>query len=516
MSTVAISYEEAKTRIGVLPTCGPRPNATNIRALVKTLAERAATIPSTQSSDHGYLGMVVTPGEYALVENNPWRDFPDPGPVRGNIDGNATATQQRDAEAIYRGAKTIFDSQSNVRRAVNDALNAAIPQPFRRSTNTIGVRIFRATDDTREIIQRLQNSYGKPSPSIKEEKGQLWRAPWNPAEPIEILLDTLEECFTFAAIYGPAYTEAQLVDRALTTIQQTGLFSQACIEWASFEREDKTWRNLKSHFVEAYEARLQSGAGTATQHGYHGAANAAEDDDSLGTITESLAQIQMANNANAQMLHDTVAALSAETQELRANLATMQRQLASPQVGSPYQQHIPTPPMGYANATPRAPAPYHPRIPSTVTAGIPPPAHAATFQQQYPQTQYGRGRMGRRNTRRGTRGGRGQRGNTTPFTSQPGYIPPPQGGRGPSQEAGWGSQPNPYKRYNNWNMCFSCGYDIPAWHTSRTCPPNMRGPGHQEGCDRNNADQYATAGHDICRKGKHKVHLPNVVRPGFE
>ena len=131
MSTTAISYEEAKTRIGMLPTCSPRPNATNIRALVKTLAERAATIPSAQSNDHGYLGMVVTPGEYALVCNTPWRDFPDPGPVRGNIGGNATSTEQRDAEAIYWGAKTIFHSQSNVQRDINDVLNTAIPQPYR-------------------------------------------------------------------------------------------------------------------------------------------------------------------------------------------------------------------------------------------------------------------------------------------------------------------------------------------------------------------------------------------------
>ena len=58
-------------------------------------------------------------------------------------------------------------------------------------------------------------------------------------EPIEILLDKLEECCIYAAIYGPAYTEEQLVDRALTTIQQSKLYSQAYIEWESIENAEK-------------------------------------------------------------------------------------------------------------------------------------------------------------------------------------------------------------------------------------------------------------------------------------
>jgi hypothetical protein len=29
---------------------------------------------------------------------------------------------------------------------------------------------------------------------------------------------------------------------------------------------------------------------------------------------------------------------------------------------------------------------------------------------------------------------------------------------------------NIYKRYNNWNVCFSCGFDIKDGHTSQTCP----------------------------------------------
>ena len=142
----------------------PVPECNEHQGVGDILSERAATIPSAQSTNHGHLGMVVTQGEYALVSNTPWRDVSDPGPMRGDINGTATATQKRDVEVIYQGAKMMYNSQSNIMRAINDALNAAIPQPFRRSANTIGIRTFCATDDTQAKIameKPLQRKGGK-------------------------------------------------------------------------------------------------------------------------------------------------------------------------------------------------------------------------------------------------------------------------------------------------------------------------------------------------------------------
>ena len=68
------------------------------------------------------------------------------------------------------------------------------------------------------------------------------------------------------------------------------------------------------------------------------------------------------------------------------------------------------------------------------------------------------------------------------------------------------SPPNPNKRFNNHNYCYSCGFDIPIWHTSATCPaPNAH---HQAGCTRENVAQYATLGHQVSRKAVHKTIMP--------
>ena len=57
--TAIISYDEALRQIGVLPSLHPRPNATNIRNLEVALFERLEGMPSDQSPEFGYKGMVL-------------------------------------------------------------------------------------------------------------------------------------------------------------------------------------------------------------------------------------------------------------------------------------------------------------------------------------------------------------------------------------------------------------------------------------------------------------------------
>ena len=69
---------------------------------------------------------------------------------------------------------------------------------------------------------------------------------------------------------------------------------------------------------------------------------------------------------------------------------------------------------------------------------------------------------------------------------------------------------NIIKKYVNWNVCFSCGFDVEDGHTSKTCPAPWRKANHQEGFDRNNSGQYIAAGYDACTKAMHKSQLPNM------
>jgi hypothetical protein len=69
---------------------------------------------------------------------------------------------------------------------------------------------------------------------------------------------------------------------------------------------------------------------------------------------------------------------------------------------------------------------------------------------------------------------------------------------------------NIIKHYANWNVCFSCGFDIEDGHMLKTCPAPWRYANHQEGFDRNNLGQYIAAGYDACTKAMHKSQLPDM------
>ena len=164
-------------------------------------------------------------------------------------------------------------------------------------------------------------------------------------------------------------------------------------------------------------------------------------------------------------------------------------------VQAPPHSHIAPPPPAYT-PIPNAPTSY-PLVPENIY-------------QPTPHTAYGRG--GRQHCTRGRgRGGRTRNGGQSYVSTTTATLP--YGGTRPAANMTGriNYTPNPKKNYNNWNMCFSCGYDIPIWHTSATC--ENRKPEHQTGCTRANAEQYTAVGNYVSRRAINKVNLP--VNPGI-
>jgi len=396
-----------------------------------------------------------------------WINLPNPGQHR-QLGLNAGDT--RDAEAVYLAEKAAYQAQATVTRAIIAALNIAVPKAFKRGTTAvggalIGAAAYRSNHDPRAILLALRNIYGIPSPAEQNANDAAFAAPWNTTEPIETYFDRLEDCYVAAIIASPPFTMEQMITRALIAIQLTGLYSQALIEWNGTPAATRTWDGLKTHFTMAYIVREQSGTGTTGNNGYHGAANLTADDDALynieSTLNSELANLHVANNAH----HQTALAGIAE---LRTAITAAQQQLA-------------------------------------LMATQPPPA---------PPT-YQRSNRGGRNNYRG-RGGRNNHNTTqqpTPINPPPipvpGGIPPAPTTTGRNNR---GYQPpNPNKWYNNHNYCFSCGYDIPLWHTSATCNDQKRH--HQLGCTRQNVAQYEALGHICSKRGIHRTIMPTNPTP---
>jgi len=258
MSVAPISAETIATKMASLPSMSPRPTMRLITAWEQKAVDVVAAIPSQQSAALGYQGMIQHADIYALRSPDVWQHWPNPGPTRrGTTENphpqygtNLSAAQARDEDAIWKANRAIYENEQNVKQGLIDSLNRCVPRSYRRSPNQgIGHNTYTIMDDPRDIIQQLRTSYGTATPQEKRNNDNRINQQWMPNETFEDVICRLEDCYTFAIIAQPAYTTAQMVDKAKTAVQLTGLYQTAILEWNALDDVDKTWANFKNHFT---------------------------------------------------------------------------------------------------------------------------------------------------------------------------------------------------------------------------------------------------------------------------
>ena len=101
----------------------------------------------------------------------------------------------------------------------------------------------------------------------------------------------------------------------------------------------------------------------------------------------------------------------------------------------------------------------------------------------------------------------------------PQHIPPPTGLQAYCPPQGRSYRPmvqvaapfsNKVKLFSNWNVCYSCGFDVQEGHTSMTCPFHLRKPGHDVNFSQQNAQQHIDLGYLCSTKNHHKTMLPTM------
>ena len=115
--------------IGTLPSLAPRPTATNMCAIEIDLVKKLTMIPSEQSVDFGYSGKVESDVVYALKMKILWVDWQNTGP-HVTLADNFTDAQITNIQEEYKARKMVWDSQSNVNRAIIAGLNLAFPRTY--------------------------------------------------------------------------------------------------------------------------------------------------------------------------------------------------------------------------------------------------------------------------------------------------------------------------------------------------------------------------------------------------
>ena len=129
MSTPEVTFKDTLAVISTLPTLSPSSTATNIRALVIDIVEKLTMILSEQSANFGYAGKVEADVVYALKTNTAWVDWQNPEPHL-TLGEELTDAETTNRKEEYKAQKMVWDSQSNVCRAIITGLNLAVPRTY--------------------------------------------------------------------------------------------------------------------------------------------------------------------------------------------------------------------------------------------------------------------------------------------------------------------------------------------------------------------------------------------------
>ena len=124
----------------------PRPNGTNLNKLEGDLVEKLRSVPSYQSTDEGYDGMVDDPTMYALQCPRGWVAWPDPGPHQV-VDPALNTAVQADALVQYNFKSSAYELNKNIKTAVISILSLLVPSTYQRITGGRRWQIYQTTDD---------------------------------------------------------------------------------------------------------------------------------------------------------------------------------------------------------------------------------------------------------------------------------------------------------------------------------------------------------------------------------
>jgi hypothetical protein len=485
-----ITYVEAMVFLKNPPLLMPRPDFARICTLRNHIVTALKLLVCPQSTIRGWTGLVMGPVMYGLLEPTaPFVGVNNPGNflVHANF---ATEAAIKMTDKQFECDKNNYLSFINKNRACFCMLDSTIADQFKVS-KTQNMTGWHSSMRVHLIIKQLETLYGKLDTMLLYHNDVLFQSLFLGTKAPEMLFYRIEQCQEIQTIAQDPYMPKQIIGNAVHLLMQSGIFPLK--EFDTWEvTTAKTYPILKMFIHEAYSRCLTTMQlrNTVGQQGYVNQniynildIDGKEDTDNNTTITVPAvaAAMETAGVPGGSTFAPTTASIIA------AKVMTAINQLSANQMA--IMQHI-----AAMNISP----------PQTIAAPAfnVPPIHSVSISTQhgYAGGSFNQGRSNAQNRQRwgGRRGGhsghgkRGQNpfathmanmgrgtaqhppplggfhGTAVPNTGFPGAaIPPPMQ---PPQKQRNANYSNIYKSYNNWNVCFSCGFDIVDGHNLQTCP----------------------------------------------
>jgi hypothetical protein len=459
------------------PKCAVIVGEPNLRELIRVLRHcvKCAQSHSTQYDTLNCLYLVVAEALYKQY-----------APLVFNGDGtpvlNANGRQERQAmpaEPEYPGEGPTYDmmnvennatirdtwERKNMFYIEDKHMNRALCKLF---LSLVSVEIQRTFEEEmmanpnmkfKDMADNFWATYGTVTEEeVKDNKDRLTTA-WQPHQGFEALVAQIETCLVYSHFARKLIPDGELIDAFLICIKKTGCYQTGYDRWELLPAaQKKVWADTKFWWKKEYLRVKPTVSARQAGYGMNAAEEAAED----AQYNQSVASFASGHAASQGSIANLTATNAAQQQQITALQAQLQsaNNVAQVMYAPPVQQPM-------MNVMPM-------------------------------QQQQGRGRGGRYGGRGGGRGrgrtSQGWQGAWGQLQQQPNTIQPNMNfGTGGAQ------QKTPYRIFDNWNYCHTCGGHISDDHTSATCM--MPGPHHNCNATRQNMMSGTT-------RGMHKTVMP--------
>ena len=194
---IVVTYDAVRMHLANPPSLNPCPNFFNVCNLWNHFTKALKKIPCPQSPVNGWVGAVMSPEMYSLIDTTAFRlniapRTPTPAyPNKFNPDGVAIPYSQEKKFTIdtkYAMVKNYFKMWQNIYLACYDTLDEHVNDAFKvappKNPPTTG---WNSTMSIHDIFNQLAKTYGKPTPDAMHQNNITFLAPYNPQDLPEIL-----------------------------------------------------------------------------------------------------------------------------------------------------------------------------------------------------------------------------------------------------------------------------------------------------------------------------------------
>jgi hypothetical protein len=238
-----------------LPRVTGEPTFEDLKVIRRLLNTSAMSVASYEGGGcHGHLGIIMTNEEYFAVAVDVFPIPNNPGPSATVVAG-MTAAVIVETTRLNKEATQVYRTYHNVNQAIKKLIIESFDDAH---LNALSGEIMGYANCTLlQLLIHILFYYAMIAPTELPQNYERLNAPYDPNQPIETLLQQIQDARAFAVAGGQPYGAAMIVNVTYTLVFNTGLFPDACKAWQSRVIAGKTWAQFKLYFATAHcEFRL--------------------------------------------------------------------------------------------------------------------------------------------------------------------------------------------------------------------------------------------------------------------